>query len=61
MPSKFLPMPLMMEATFMPFKDVIISEGLVLPYNIVIGGNMARTFKDVYMAAKKSEMLHKML
>jgi hypothetical protein len=57
----YWPMPLMLEATFMPFKDVIISDGLVMPYNIVIGGNMARTFKDVYMAAKKSGMLQKTL
>ena len=26
------PMPLMIEATFMPFRDVIISDGLVMPY-----------------------------
>ena len=29
------PMPLMLEATFMPFRDVIISDGLVMPYNIL--------------------------
>lgn len=55
------PMPLMLDATLMPFKDVIISDGLVIPYNIMIGGNMARSFKDVYMAAKKSGMLQKTL
>ena len=48
------PMPLLMEATFMPFRDVIISDGLVMPYNIVIGKNMAKQFKDIYMEAKKS-------
>ena len=32
------PMPLMLEATFMPFRDVIISDGLVMPYNILVGG-----------------------
>lgn len=34
------PMPLMLEATFMPFRDVIISDGLVMPYNILVGGGM---------------------
>lgn len=57
----YRPLPLILEATLMPFKDVIISDGLVIPYNIVIGGNMARTFKEVYMTAKKSGMLQKTL
>jgi len=57
----YAPLPLMLEATFMPFKDVIISDGVVMPYNIVIGGNMARTFKDVYMNAKKNGRLQKTL
>ncbi len=48
------PMPLMVEATFMPFRNVIISDGLVMPYNIIVGANMKRTFKELYMAAKKS-------
>ena len=55
------PMPLMLEATFMPFRDVIISDGLVMPYNILIGGGMKRMFKDVYMAAKKSGRIHQSL
>lgn len=55
------PVPLMLEATFMPFKDVIISDGLVMPYKIVIGRNMAGNFKDIYMAAKKNKTLHKFL
>ncbi len=55
------PMPLMLDATFMPFKDVIISDGLVMPYNIMLGRNMTKTFKEVYMAAKKSGRLQKTL
>lgn len=57
----YAPMPLLMEATFIPFRDVIISDGLVMPYNIVIGKNMAKQFKDVYMSAKKSGTLIKSL
>ena len=53
------PMPLIIEATFMPFRDVIISDGLVMPYNILIGGGMKRMFKDSYMAAKKSGQIHR--
>ena len=55
------PLPLMMGATFIPFRDVIISDGLVLPYNILIGGGMKRMFKDVYMSAKKSGKIHRTL
>ena len=55
------PMPLMLEATFMPFRDVIISDGLVMPYNILVGGGMKRMFKDVYMTAKKSGRIQQSL
>jgi len=55
------PMPLIVEATFMPFRDVIISDGLVIPYNIYIGGGMKKMFKDVYMDAKKSGRIHRSL
>ena len=54
-------MPLLVEATFIPFWDVIILDGLVMPYNIMIGGGMKRMFKDVYMAAKKSGQIHRPL
>lgn len=57
----YAPMPLLMEATFIPFRDVIISDGLVMPYNIVIGKNMANQFKNIYMDAKKRGTLIKSL
>ena len=55
------PMPLIIEATFMPFRDVIISDGLVMTYNILIGGGMKRTYKDIYMDAKKNGRIHRTL
>ena len=55
------PMPLIIEATFMPFRDVIISDGLVMPYNILVGGGMRRMFRDSYLAAKKSGHIHRSL
>lgn len=57
----YAPMPLMIEATLLPFKDVIITDGLIMPYNIMIGSNMKRTLKDEYMAAKKSGRIIKSL
>lgn len=54
-------LPLFMKATFIPFRDVIISDGLVIPYNIPIGTNMKKQFQDVYMNAKKNGMVTKSL
>lgn len=49
----YAPLPIVMQATFIPFRDVIISDGLVMEYPIRIGGNMAKQFKDIYMREKK--------
>lgn len=57
----FAPMPLMMEATFIPFRNVIISDSIVMPYMISIGNNMKKQFKDIYMNAKKQGTLIKSL
>lgn len=50
-------LPLMIDAALIPFRDMIITDGLIMPYRVVIGGNMAKSFKDVYMAAKKGGYL----
>ena len=55
------PMPLMVEATFIPFRDVIISDGLVMPYNTIMGSGIKRSLKDVYMDAKKNGRIHRTL
>lgn len=44
----------MVEATLMPYQDVIITDGQIMPYNLMIGGNMKREFKEVYMTAKRN-------
>ncbi len=49
------PMPLLVEATFIPFRDVIISDGLVMPYNIMMGSGIKRMCKDIYMTAKNGQ------
>ena len=53
---QFAPVSLMIEATFMSFRNAIISDGLVMPYNVLIGNNI-----NIYMDAKKSGMLIKAL
>lgn len=57
----YAPMPLMVEATLMPFRDVIITDGLIMPYNLMIGGNMRRELKEAYMTAKRNGELKKSL
>lgn len=54
-------LPLVIQATLIPFEDVIISDGLIQTYNVIIGGNMARAFKDTYMTAKKNGAIHRQL
>jgi len=58
---EYAPMPIAMNATFIPFKDVIISDGLVMPYNVIIGPSMKRGFKDIYMRTKQMKTIHKSL
>lgn len=55
------PLPLILEAALIPFRGVIISDGLVMPYQIIIGRTMAAGFKDVYMDAKKAGRIHRTL
>ena len=50
----YRPLPVMMEAVLLPFRDKIITDGLVLLYNIVFGRGAAADFKDAYMDAKKN-------
>ena len=42
------PMPLLVEATFIPFRDVIISDGLVMPYKTMMGSSIKQMCKDIY-------------
>ncbi len=53
--------PLLINTTLIPFKDVIIPDGLIQTYTIMIGGNMAREFKDIYMREKKRGTIHTQL
>ena len=58
---RYAPMPLMIEATLLPFRDVIITDGLIMPYRIRIGSHMARSLKEEYLAAQKSGAIIKSL
>lgn len=50
----YQPVPVLLEAVLLPFRDKIVTDGLVIPYNISFGRGYAAEFKDIYMDAKKS-------
>lgn len=47
-------LPVFIETVLLPFRDVIIYDGLIRGGNIMIGPNMATGFKETYMAAKRN-------
>lgn len=48
------PLPTMVNATLIPYKDVIISDGMVSVFNVHLGRNYSDAFKEVYMNAKRN-------
>jgi hypothetical protein len=54
---QYAPMPTLLDATLLPFKNVIISDGLVSVVPIMFGPNSRADFKEIYMDAKKSRKI----
>lgn len=54
----YRPLPVMIEADLLPFKGVIITDGLVYPINIFMGGGVKKSLKDTYNSAKKRGQIH---
>lgn len=50
--------PVLLDAVLIPFRDSVISDGLVSPYRISFGKGAAEDFKEVYMNAKKNNAIH---
>lgn len=46
------PIPQIVEATLIPFRDVIIHDGIVAPYGVCLSRNMSEQSKQIYLAAK---------
>ena len=53
--------PIYVKATLIPFKNVIITDGLLQPYNVVFGHGYKSDLKNIYMSAKTNGTLHKSL
>lgn len=50
--------PVPLDAVLIPFRDSIISDGLVVPYRICFGKGATEDFKEVYMNAKRNRAIH---
>ena len=56
-----VPTPIIVKTTLLPFRDVIISDGLVSSFPIRFGRNSTAEFKESYMLAKKSQTIIKQI
>ncbi|MBS7251364.1 MAG: hypothetical protein KIH08_12380 [Candidatus Freyarchaeota archaeon] len=45
-------LPIMTQAVLLPFKGKIIYDSLLVPYNIIFGGGIRRSFNEAYQEAK---------
>ncbi len=51
------PVPQIIRATLIPYEDCIIHDGVIIPYNVLLGQGMAEWSKQVYLSAKKDGRL----
>lgn len=49
---EYWPLPLIVKATLIPFRDVIITDGLMSMYHVYLGSGIKRELKDIYSKAK---------
>ncbi len=55
------PMPQIVQASLIPFENVIIHDGIIQPYGICLGKNMADEARQIYLKAKENGCLHKVI
>lgn len=49
--------PVLLTAVLIPFRDSIISDGLVIPYPVYFNKGVTESFKEVYMNAKRNHTI----
>lgn len=55
------PMPVILTATLLPFKDEIITDGLINGSRVTVGPGIRQELKDTYMNAKNAGRIKKTL
>ena len=53
-----LPMPQVVDATLIPFQGEIICDGLIHPYGVCMGKNIADEAKNIYLDAKNRDKIY---
>ena len=54
---KDLTTPILLRTTLIPFRNSIISDGLIILENVCLGAGYRNSFKDIYMNAKRSSRI----
>ena len=49
--------PVLRDAVLIPFRDSIISDGMVAPYQIYFGKGATEEFKEAYLNAKRNHAI----
>ena len=50
--------PVLLDTVLIPFRDSIISDGLVVPYRLSFGKREREDLKELYMNAKRTSAIH---
>ena len=51
------PVPQIIHATLIPYEDCIIHDSVIMPYNVLLGQDIAEQSKQLYLTAKKEGKL----
>lgn len=49
--------PMAVKAVLIPFKNQLIYDSLLVPYNVHFGGNIRKQLNEVYAAARESKSI----
>ena len=55
--SIYHPLPMMLSATLLPFRGIVISDGLFSLSNVFLGGGIKKGLKDAYNLAKRRNQI----
>ena len=50
--------PILMMTTLIPYRGIIIYDGLINSYNVFLGGHIKNQMREIYMSAKKRGQIH---
>lgn len=57
----YRPLPVMIDAALLPFRGIIITDGLIGTLNFFMGGGMKKEFREIYTRAKRRNQIARTL